>query len=295
MKIRWRISMHTLKWGWVITGLSLLFVSLNGLYTQKERCMEKTPLPTINVWIHGTLFELRHIIPKFLHIEQGLNPISSYFPEHYYWKIAQDLAENNPNRFNFDEFYLFGWSGTLSFAEREKAAKNLYDALKKLSLAYQQKYGQKPLIRLITHSHGGNVALNLAKIKDSNEITISELVLLACPVQKKTATAIADPMFKKVTSLISKIDMIQILDPQGLYYKEWPEILKNKELLKSLFSEREFQPQSNLIQAQIKLNNRSIFHMEFILAKFLKKLPLILNKIDKLASDQNSSIHKLDL
>ena len=47
-----------------------------------------------------------------------------------------------------------------------------------------------PIFKLITHSHGGNVALYLAPIAEEdplNAVTIEELILLACPVQVETS------------------------------------------------------------------------------------------------------------
>ena len=60
-----------------------------------------------------------------------------------------------------DSFYTFGWSGLLSQRQRRIEAVRLYNALLPL---HQTK------IRLIAHSHGGNVCLNLAAINKARAI-----------------------------------------------------------------------------------------------------------------------------
>lgn len=63
-------------------------------------------------------------------------------------------------------FYTFGWSGILSLTKRRNDALRLYNALSK-ELKHYRKMGINPKIRIIAHSHGGNVALNLGTIKES--------------------------------------------------------------------------------------------------------------------------------
>ena len=85
---------------------------------------------------------------------------------------------------------------------------------------------------------------------------------------------------------------MQVLDPQG-----WPEVRhKIKDLFKKwsletiqdimrtlekkgFFSDRHFPPQPNLIQVQVKLNQRSPFHIEFLLTAFLKQFPTLMAMI----------------
>lgn len=62
-------------------------------------------------------------------------------------------------------FYTFGWSGLISQQRRRKEAMRLYDALIVEYQALKQR-GITPKIRLIAHSHGGNVILNTAGIHD---------------------------------------------------------------------------------------------------------------------------------
>jgi hypothetical protein len=60
-------------------------------------------------------------------------------------------------------FYTFGWTGLMSQNSRRYEAIRLYNALVKELLRLKEQ-GKNPKIRLVTHSHGGNLSLNLAAI-----------------------------------------------------------------------------------------------------------------------------------
>ena len=188
------------------------------------------------------------------------------------------IQEDTP-RFTDKNFYFFGWSGHLSHKKRKIAAQNLHNALTKLIKTYKKTNGVVPKLRLITHSHGGNVALYFSKINDlsANPITIHELILLACPVQQKTAKQIPSKTFERIYSLYSGLDMIQVLDPQGLH--QLSKDIKRKQI-KPLFSQRLFAPQENLTQVRLKINGRGILHIEFLATDFAKLLPHILQELD---------------
>ena len=137
----------------------------------------------------------------------------------------------------------------------------------------------EPRIRLITHSHGGNVALFLSKINNKSEkIKIYELILLACPVQKKTSQLVKNQMFEKIYSLYSGMDILQVIDPQGMHEIIKKEARKAKET--PFFSERRFKPQKNMLQAKLKINGRGILHVEFLLKKFTAVMPYLLQELD---------------
>ncbi|MFI5332528.1 MAG: hypothetical protein ACHQVS_00330 [Candidatus Babeliales bacterium] len=234
------------------------------------------PAPTITIWVHGTKSTVRNIpfdtFKRFFDCKPGLNHARTLCACHHHRQIAEVLIAHDPIRFPAEHFYLFGWSGKLSYQEREDTARILYNEIKALIARYKNQYWTVPKIRIITHSHGGNVALNLAKVKDitDTDFVIDELVLLACPVQIKTVTFIKDPVFKKIYSLYSTRDFIQILDPQ--------EVVNNlKEKRFPLFSQRKFPDQPNLRQIVVKRKKRAISHVEFMLEKFLTTLPTILN------------------
>lgn len=124
----------------------------------------------------------------YFHSVPGLKHISEVDPQYRLRRHMEILTINNPDTYPREHAYIFGWSGKLSFTEREKEARNLYHALQNISIKYKNTYNTQPIIRIIAHSHGGNVALNLAKIhKQENAFAlyVDELILLGCPVQKK--------------------------------------------------------------------------------------------------------------
>jgi len=253
-------------------------------YTSKIKKLELTKKSknitkeehVITIWIHGTRSVHTIVLRNFFFRKLGLHLATSYEKKHNAHKIATTVQNQKTKRFNVNNFYIFGWSGKLSPNKRTDAAKNLNISILKIIKQYKAKHGIVPKIRLVTHSHGGNVALLLAKInkKQATKIKIYELVLLACPVQEKTAQLISNKMFENIYSIYSGMDMIQVLDPQGLH-----EVSKKK-LGKHLFSLRLFSPQKNLIQTKLKINGRGILHVEFLTEKFMKLLPYILESMD---------------
>ena len=66
-------------------------------------------------------------------------------------------------------FYTFGWSGLLSRQRRRQEALRLYNALAEETAALQEK-GLKTKIIISAHSHGGNIALNLAGINEARNL-----------------------------------------------------------------------------------------------------------------------------
>lgn len=62
-------------------------------------------------------------------------------------------------------FYTFGWSGLISQRRRRLEAIRFYNALS-VELERYRKNGKSPKIRIITHSHGGNIVAYLAAIDE---------------------------------------------------------------------------------------------------------------------------------
>ncbi|MCB9492966.1 MAG: hypothetical protein H6679_01705 [Epsilonproteobacteria bacterium] len=87
----------------------------------------------------------------------GAYPILKAYDEVQHW-LTQDSQENI--------YYTFGWSGLISQNSRRFEAIRLYNALSQELEDYHTR-GIYPKIRLLTHSHGGNVCLNLAAIKQA--------------------------------------------------------------------------------------------------------------------------------
>ena len=239
----------------------------------KQTTLSKDSLPPITIWIHGTRLLPKSLFKNFFYSKPGLHHYTEVEPIFYQHKIAQTLIASNPNKFPAQTFYLFGWAGALSSQEREVAALQLYKDLKVVRSQYQAMYGAEPVIHIISHSHGGNIALLLEKVKDQNDSNffIQQLIVLACPVQLQTMKYACAPLFGKIYSLYSMLDIFQIADMQGLH-KQNPQ--------PPLFSRRLFLPDEKIEQVAVKINQRSIMHMEFITLKFLSQLGMILDEID---------------
>lgn len=235
--------------------------------------------PPITVWVHGTRFLPRNTFKKLDFCPLGFNKASDVESIYYHRTLAIALSEAHPEKFPLETFYLFGWSGDLSFQVREHAGLELYQHLEKLTQDYEEKYKSKPIIRIITHSHGGNVALNLAVTKKNPSFSIEELIMLACPVQKKTSSLAHNPLFKKIYSLYSTLDSIQIMDPQG-FYKANHRNKSTKLAERPLFSQRLFTNASNIVQIKLKINGHGIMHLGFVTRSFMHLLPSLLQHLD---------------
>lgn len=230
---------------------------------------------SITIWIHGTRFILP--IDAFVHAcPPGIHKATDLPKKYLLKRLITATAEADPATFPLDTFYVFGWSGDLSFKEREKDARKLYQGIKELVARYETTYGHTPKINLITHSHGGNVALNLAKIRDPKDSwTITQAIFLGCPIQEQTKNLARNPFFKKIYSIYSSLDSIQLLDPQGLYKNAQ----ENGEKTPT-FSQRRFPASNNLHQVKLKIHGHGVMHIGFITRSFTQKLPAILKAID---------------
>jgi pimeloyl-ACP methyl ester carboxylesterase len=250
-------------------------------------------IPTLTVWIHGTSFTW------WRHCPFGLTPAHALPDGSRLQTFAHKLAANYPTSYAIDTFYAFGWSGKLCFKERERAAEDLYRLLRKEITYYEQTHLITPRVRLISHSHGGNVALNLAKIKPEQDqrFCVDELILLACPVQKATAEYMDDPLFKKIYALYSRSDWGQILDPQGLYpnvTEQRHPVSRKKHASCPLLSGRVFKPQSKLLQGRLRIDGAGAYHVEFSDAHVVTILPTLIESLDscKKEADERFGTHE---
>src|SRR5579863_116645 len=237
--------------------------------------------PSITIWVHGTLIFYTPVYHQIFGGKSCLMPITALPKDHHFRVLADTIAERDPGHFPSEEFYVFGWSGKLQNQERENAAEKLHQEMITLQEKYIKKYGIAPTIRLIAHSHGGNVVLNMAKIKSN--LRIKSLILLACPVQEKTMHLINTPMFQRVYSLYSSFDIIQIIAPQFRRLRGTHEYnpKRRKYHYKIIpFSARLFPIYGHLTQAKIKINHYPISHTRFSTQEFTKLLPTILHKLD---------------
>lgn len=234
-------------------------------------------IPRVTIWVHGSSMSVGKLFNK---CPMGLSPIAQLPEKSHIRKISTVMCKKDPQRFQYKHFYTFGWSGKLSFEEREAQAKALYNAIKDKVNEMKKSYGFPPIVTVMTHSHGGNLVLNLSKVKDTaDEVVINELVLLACPVQGVTAPLIKDSMFKKIYHFYSQIDLLQVVDPQGSY-KQTRSIQKDNEGKIPFFSQRTFPEQENLVQGYVRYRRRPLTHLDFILPHVAESLPNMLQAMD---------------
>ncbi len=239
----------------------------------------------LTVFIHGTLppYPLTALpfAHEFFYCPPGLTKASDLDASYILAQSMSTLSEKDPLNFPLTNIYLFGWSGLLSKHERKQASLTLFETLTTLT----HQYPEEPLT-LITHSHGGNVVLHMAHehaLRAQSKLKIHQLILLACPVQITTQHYLNSPLFTTIISLFSTNDIIQILDPQGLYHLSnliftlAPHKALRQALSYPLFSERIFPPQDNLTQIHITLNKRAPLHLEFVLPSCICFLPDIID------------------
>ena len=248
----------------------------------------------ITVWVHGThrtynkLGQIPFISPYVNH-EEGLYRPEECLEQYVYRRIAATISQAAPNEFPAEHFYIFCWSGMLSHEARLEAAHVLHKALNDLVMRYKNN-GKKPVITLITHSHGGNVALNLATVPGTREYSIESLILLAIPVQQVTLKNVEHLLFKNIFSIYSRWDLMQVGDPQGFgqsrkrirkYFTREGQEAGDLEETIPFFSQRIF-PHGKVKHIEIRhmtlFGNRPIGHIEFLLPHFTRHIDSIIKK-----------------
>lgn len=228
----------------------------------------------VTIYVHGTMTKaglkfLSKFCPEICYGAPGVHHIQNMPDYALFRKDVEKLCSGDSKRFSRDHFYTFGWSGALNFAEREKAGKNLYEGITNLLDEYKKKYDSYPKVRVMTFSHGGNVALNMAShlpfLKD--EHVHLELLIIACPVQKVTEHLIENPEIDFIYTIASTRDLLQVVDT----YKY------NK---KRYFPERFFNTtKNNCCQMKVLVNNRGLGHLD-LLRSFMIHVPDCLNIAD---------------
>jgi len=94
--------------------------------------------------------------PQLLSHKYAIYPITAAY------EILNSIAHNEKER---NYFYTYGWTGLVSQYRRRKESINLYNALVKEYTSLVAR-GITPKIRLIAHSHGGNLILNTAGVHE---------------------------------------------------------------------------------------------------------------------------------
>ncbi|MFA6535370.1 MAG: hypothetical protein WCS92_03880 [Candidatus Babeliales bacterium] len=226
-----------------------------------------------------------------------------------YTKLSADLYKNSYDFANQENssnlhFYTFGWDGYLSQKSRLSSAKVLYSSLineiSKIKSNLNFKDTDLELI-LIGHSHGGNVLLNLAKInKEINgNLKIDKLILFGTPVQSETEELVNDEMFRKIYSLYSTDDMVQVMDIISTHDSISKRRYKNTNIT------------SKLVQIELEIGNKRPCHNELWLfgdpcnIVYRKNLaiyplpvfifaPVIINELDTKYSDASEILAHID-
>lgn len=259
----------------------------------KQPAAEQHDQPALTVLIHGTKLVIRSSYYTHFNGEPDLKHVSAFISDEKMHESFTTLAASGSDMFEYDHLYFFGWSGKLRVKERDQAAEILYDKLISLSKAYFKQYGIKPAIRLVCHSHGGNLALTLARIhaQKQADITIDSLIVLACPVQLSTKDFADYPLFKQVYAFYSMFDFVQVIAPEIAHYihNDKGELVDKKRCWFP-FSARCFDRQSRVKQARITMNNHAVLHSAFTTIDFLRVLPDIIRTVDEVYAQHERAI-----
>ncbi|HBL98024.1 TPA: hypothetical protein DDZ86_00075 [Candidatus Dependentiae bacterium] len=125
-----------------------------------------------------------------------------------------EIARAVGNSCDIEEYASFGWSGLLSQKARRDAGLQFYKELQAYRERIVREKGVEPIIRIITHSHGGNVALWIAQaeLELQKHLSIDLLFMYGAPMQIETAPLIASPLFRRIILGYSWGDSVQRRD-----------------------------------------------------------------------------------
>lgn len=102
---------------------------------------------------------LVRIEPSFDFITRNDQYYAAYPVLKAYEEVSDWVSKNKDENL----YYIFGWSGYLSQKRRRSESLRLYNQITE-EVNTLRSYGIHPKIRILTHSHGGNLSLNLAGI-----------------------------------------------------------------------------------------------------------------------------------
>lgn len=255
-----------------INLLSIVGFYVGFLCSQTVLSAEPVSRPRLTVWVHGTT--IRAVIPikiSGFHFDAALMPFTKLRPNSQAYRRSLALNQGDNQRFPLDNFYLFRWNGMLNTRERHAASQKLYHYLNDKIAQIRSETGKDPIVTIIAHSHGGNIALNLASLIGNNQakLVIHNLILLACPVQSHTAHWVKHDIFEKIYVFYSSGDWIQRLALQN-----------NKR-----FADRKFDKitglANKLIHIKTSWQRYHLWHNDFKGLAFVTRLPGSLKMIDQ--------------
>ena len=234
-------------------------------------CQDQISALPVNliVWIHGTAANcfLPNKLTGKIRGKVEIIHFDALHQDSDAKKKAVALQHGDDICFNTSNFYRCNWSGFLDYKEREYVAEKLYDFLVDKVNEITADTGKRPSISIITHSHGGNIALTLAKYNNKHggdDLVVDRLILMACPVQKRTADFANHQTFKKIYAFYSPFDPIQLCAMQGFL----------------AFSGRKFAPGPNIVQIRTYWNHIGLWHNQFNSIWFARLLPALITKTD---------------
>lgn len=162
---------------------------------------------------------------------------------HIFDKETKRYLSNNRT----DYYYTFGWSALMSPSARRRDASRFFKELEAEVESFKKR-GIHPKIRLIGYSHGGNICLNLAKVRrdcyKESKLKIDQLILFGTPIQTETDHLVSDPLFEKVYNFYSDADRIQPIDFFAFNRLFSQKMFKNR---------RQFRVPKKLLQVNLKL------------------------------------------
>jgi len=126
------------------------------------------------------------------------------------YNAFSELYKNNNEE---QVYFLFGHLGLLCQNYRADAGVELYNHICDTVAELQKSYCHVR-VRLVTHSHGGNIALNLARAERlyNRKLVVDDLIMYGAPIQVETAAYAYDPLFVRVINCYSEGDSIQSND-----------------------------------------------------------------------------------
>ncbi len=251
--------------------LLTLIIAISSTFGLATHEPAKNEPPVITIFVHGSkpwmipdaFYKIGHYF-----FQPGLQHVDAQDKQGGPRGIIKGLKDSG--YVDSKHLYFFGWSGELDAQKRLEDARILKEEIEKVIQKYVEEYGVTPKLHIITHSHGGNVALNLAHELEAKKsaITLDEIILLGTPAdQAWTKEYIGSKNIGKTYHFYSENDWIQVADPQGLQVRLNNNEVNNKVINKPKFferSKRTFDHHENLTQIQTIINEKSPWHITFI-------------------------------
>jgi hypothetical protein len=233
----------------------------------------------VTIFIHGSRSAAVYVLPKRYQSKLGLHSVSEYEEDSHFSELANILQGQDPEKYVKKDFYVFGWGGALSFNVRKNLAKNLYHEMVTLLNFYKQRDGIAPAIKIITFSHGGNIALQLSDFLPfiAHEEVLIDLTLIGSPVQAATEQMVECSQFANVSVISSRGDVIQRMDPHNLYGPKRDK--KTRAFSRRFFDVQDFneEVQQKITQYAVTINKKKLGHID-LFKSFMVHVPYVLSQ-----------------